>query len=497
MIALDGRKVTKPYQERCDVVVVGSGPAGATVARTLARAGVGVTVVEEGYLAAPEDLPADSFTAMAELYRDMGASLLRGSAPMPFVQGRVVGGTSVVNGAISWRLPRDIHEEWVKADPALQEALPWERLLELFDRIEEDLHIAPTDPAVAGPNNLLMAKGAEALGLEHRPIARNVKGCEGLGRCMQGCPLGRKMAMDLSYLPDAVNHGARILSGVRVHTLLRENDRAVGVVGDTEGGDHVTVMASRAVVLAASAVQTPAMLRANRIRHGPVGNGLSCHPGVSMAGRFPEPVRVWTGATQGHEVIGLRKEGIKFEGLGFDITVAAARIKGIGRDLASGISDLAHRAAWGAAIRAEARGRVRPGRRRARVYFTPTRNDIAKTRRSIQVLGEMMLAAGAECVFPGVHGWHTRVDDRLVMRTFTETAPWNPRAYTGVVTHLFGTCRMGSDPGRSVVRPDFRHHQVDRLYVADSSVFPTNIGVNPQTSIIALAWLCAERIAAG
>ena len=62
------------------------------------------------------------------------------------------------------------------------------------------------------------------------------------------------------------------------------------------------------------------------------------------------------------------------------------------------------------------------------------------------------------------------------------------------VTHMFGTCAMGSDPARSVVRPDFRHHRVDRLYVADSSVFPTNTGVNPQTSIIALATLCGRRV---
>ena len=63
------------------------------------------------------------------------------------------------------------------------------------------------------------------------------------------------------------------------------------------------------------------------------------------------------------------------------------------------------------------------------------------------------------------------------------------------MTHLFGTARMGSDPRASVVRPDFRHHHVDGLYVADSSVFPSNLGVNPQIAIMALAQLCADGIA--
>ena len=73
--------------------------------------------------------------------------------------------------------------------------------------------------------------------------------------------------------------------------------------------------------------------------------------------------------------------------------------------------------------------------------------------------------------------------------------PRHAAAYTAAITHMFGTARMGADPARSVVRPDFRHHHVDQLYVADSSVFPSNTGVNPQISIMALATLCARRVA--
>ena len=120
----DGAAIGTALDLRADVVVVGSGPAGAATAYHLAGAGADVVVLEEGPLVAAEDLPEDAFTAMARLYRDMGASLTRGRSPLPFVQGRMVGGTSVVNGAISWRLPRDVYDEWVREDPVLADALP-------------------------------------------------------------------------------------------------------------------------------------------------------------------------------------------------------------------------------------------------------------------------------------------------------------------------------------------------------------------------------------
>ena len=64
---------------------------------------------------------------------------------------------------------------------------------------------------------------------------------------------------------------------------------------------------------------------------------------------------LWRGATQGHEVTGLRREGIKFEALGYDMAVAATRLKGVGRELGEQLGRLAHQAHWGAALRAIAR----------------------------------------------------------------------------------------------------------------------------------------------
>lgn len=490
LVHFDGSRQRGAARLSAEIVVVGSGPAGAAVARTAARGGASVLVVEEGPLVDPADFPADSFTAFARLYRNMGATVLLGRAPIPFVQGRAVGGTSVVNGAISWRLPEDVHAGWLRDDPALAQSLGWDEIVRTTLDVERDLHIEPTDPAIAGPKNLLMAKGADALGLEHRPIHRNVRDCRGLGRCLQGCPIGRKLSMDRSYLPDAVVHGARIVASTRIDRVVVERGQAVGVEGRTASGARFEARATSAVVLCASAIQTPRLLMASGLKHGPVGEGFRCHPGVSVSARFPEPVRAWEGATQGHEVIGLRKEGVKLEALGFGMAMVAARIKGVGSELEKALESMAHSLSWGAAIRADAVGRVG----RWTVRFDLTRDDVGRMRRGVGVLGAMMLAAGADEVTPGVAGWHERVADRATMARFEDEAPWDPRAYAAIVTHMFGTCRMGSDRERSVVRPDFAHHAVERLFVADSSVFPTNTGVNPQTAIIVLATIAARGI---
>jgi choline dehydrogenase-like flavoprotein len=73
--------------------------------------------------------------------------------------------------------------------------------------------------------------------------------------------------------------------------------------------------------------------------------------------------------------------------------------------------------------------------------------------------------------------------------------PDDPRRFHCIAAHLFGTAVLGRDGAQSVVGGDCQAHDLPGLYVTDSSVFPTNMGVNPQHSISAVSWLVAERIA--
>jgi choline dehydrogenase-like flavoprotein len=494
MTWIDGAALARPEHLACDVVVIGSGPAGSAAARVLTAAGARVIVVEAGPRVEPPGFARSALRAMGSLYRDLGATTALGTTATPLVQARMVGGSSPINGAICWRMPRDVWDGWAREDGAIADGLPWEALEAATDAVEARWNVRPTAPGVAGRKDALMAAGADAMGLEHRPLRRNVDGCEGLGRCMQGCPNGRKLSADRTFLADALAGGATLCSGVEVVQIQARGGRATGVLGRSAAGHAVMIWAREAVVLAASAVQSPGLLLDSGFSQGPVGQGFQGHPGVSIAGRFAEPVRMWEGATQGHEVIGLRGEGIKLETLGFDLTLLAARLDGQGRAFAARVAQLDRWVEWGAAIRSRARGRVRRVWGRTVVTWSPTAWDLGRYRRALAVMGEMMLRAGAEEVSLGVKGVGGSFRDIGALRRFEVEGPTRAAAYRAVITHMFGTCRAGSDPARSVVRPDLRHHAVDRLWVVDSSVFPTNLGVNPQVSIAAVATLGAGHL---
>jgi choline dehydrogenase-like flavoprotein len=143
-----------------------------------------------------------------------------------------------------------------------------------------------------------------------------------------------------------------------------------------------------------------------------------------------------------------------------------------------------------------AHGRVRPGwSDGVRVRYEPTARDVASVQEGVVLLVRMMFAAGAREVYPGIAGVPEVLRDPAEADMLAG-ARLRRRDFHLVASHHFGTACAGADPAASVVRPDLRAHDVRGLYVMDASVFPTNLGVNPQHSIMAVTRVAAGRLAA-
>ena len=497
---VSGDTLTRSIDDVFDVVVIGSGAAGAVAAYTLARAGLSVGIVEEGPWLKTRDITGDVHTAFGRVMRQSGLQILQGRAYMPMIQGRCVGGSTLVNSAIAWRVPEDVLDDW-SARFGLGSAVTLRALEPHFEALERDLHVQSGDAAVMGDNNGLFLEQANKRGFDAAPMRRYEKSCKGSGLCLTGCANGAKQSMSVTYVPWALSrHGARIFTSCRVERAPLRGDRASSVVARSASGHFVVLHARHAVVVAASTVQTPNILRRSGVRARALGKHFQTHPGLALGGLFDRPIEMAFGATQGAESIAFRKtDRFKLETISLPPDLAAARIPGVGPELAERLAQLGNVAVWAAQIRAEAEGTVREGWGGVdRVRYTMTENDLRTTRKAIALLARMMFEAGAREVWPGVFGVPAVLRSVDEVRLLDE-GPLEPRSYNFIATHLFGAARMGTDPSSTVVDAELRVHGTScgsgGLYVVDSRVFPTNLGVNPQHTIMAMSRRASERLA--
>jgi choline dehydrogenase-like flavoprotein len=486
-----------------DFVIVGSGAAGATAARVLVDTGATVAVVEEGPAVRVEDFSDSAWPALRDLYRGMGGQTARGRGLIRVMQGSCLGGSTVVNSAIAWRMPEAVWREW-DAVHGLGVAIPYSDLERNWETIERELRVQPTPREVWGGNNHLLHSAATRTGARAEPTNRYVAGCQGSARCQLGCPHRAKRSMLETYLPYAAGRGATIVSRARAEKVLIERDRAVGVVAevrDSSGSGRqkrtIALHARSAVLVAASAIQTPGLLARSGVRSPQLGDHFQAHPGALILGVFDQPVNIWQGATQGYNVYHhLDDFRCKIETLSLPPELIFAQLPGIGRTWIAEIARSGRLASWSIVLRAHAEGSVRQSRLfgGTDIRYDLEPRDVINLRKGLRLAAELMFAAGAREVLPGVHGLPERLsstDDASVI----ESGPDDPACYSLTTSHLFGTTRMSPRPSGGVVGPDFAVHGLRGLHVVDSSVFPTNLGVNPQHTIMAVAMHAAHRIA--
>jgi choline dehydrogenase-like flavoprotein len=475
----------------CDVVVVGTGAGGGVVGRELAERGYAVVFVEEGEHHRRDAFDGRAVTAHKRFYR---AAFSVGNAAIPIFVGRLVGGSTAINGGTCFRTPAWVLERWCEqmgTDEFSESAMePY------FQHVERYLEIGPSGRKEIGPIADFISRGCDALGWSHFPIMRNAPGCNGLGFCDFGCRTDARRGTNLSYVPSALQKGAMLLTGGKVERVLLEGGRAVGVEAAAANGKSLRVRA-RAVVLAGGALPTPLLLLQQGLanRSGQVGRNLSIHPSVGFAAVAEEPIHPSSHIPQGYGVDQFLREGILVLAAQPDANVIGAILPYVGQRLMEAVSSFEHLAHFGVLISdATANGRVwRDIGGVPAVTYNIAPEDVQKMHRAILLTAELSLAAGARRLYPETLGTPP-LDGPGDLRAFRD-ARLSASDFVWTSYHPLGTCRMGLDPKTSVVNLDHEAHDVRGLYVVDGSSVWGPIGVNPQLTIMAMATRAAGRIA--
>src|SRR5438309_4021288 len=295
-----GDQVGQDLVLRPDVCVVGSGPGGAMMASRLAEAGAQVVVLEEGGYHQKDEFDMQEATAYPRLYQDRG-NRATADLSIAVLQGRAVGGGTVVNWTTSFRTPDDVLGFWREKEGAVLDPAA---LRPHFEEIEKRLGISKVDLEEVNANNRALYDGCKKLGWAVDTTSRNVRGCLRTGYCGMGCPVDAKQSAVLTYLPDAVSHGATVHANCRVRRIEWSGKRATAVVGEVlhpgtqEQTGRTARVEPRAVVVSCGALNSPALLLRSGLAQGPVGKKTWLHPVVAMAALYRDPIEAFYGAPQ-------------------------------------------------------------------------------------------------------------------------------------------------------------------------------------------------------
>ena len=469
----------------CDICVVGSGAGGGVAAAVLAGAGLDVVVLEAGGYWSERDFDGAERAGLRRLYRGGGAAATEDQG-VALLAGTCLGGGTVVNYTTSFRTPDDVLAEWEGLGFPSGELRP--SLNAVCERLGVNtVHNSPSR------RDEVMARGLQRLGWHVEPMPRDVLGCEQgvvCGSCGYGCPLGAKQSTLRTWLEDAAGAGARIVVGARARRVLVESGRAVGV----DAG--LVQVRCRAVVAAAGAIETPALLLRSGLENPNVGRGLRLHPATAVFGIFDEEIRPWEGTLQALYSDHFRfldgGYGVKLETVPLHPALLAAALPWEGATAHAQLMARLPQLSLIAVIGRDAgAGRVRIGHDgEAIAAYRPTRDDVRRLAVGIDGASRILAAAGARELFTA-HARRQRWVDGFPDAAF-RFGPGRGSLYS---FHLMGSARMGASPELSAASPTGETWDVRNLVVADGSAFPTASGVNPMITIEAIAHLNATRLA--
>jgi choline dehydrogenase-like flavoprotein len=487
-----------------DIVIIGSGAGGGTVAQelsSLCRDGVRIAVLEKGPKLRDEEFTGREVEMAKALYED-GGGFLTAEQTMTLAFGSAYGGSTVVYTGTSLLPPERVLKQW--SVPGLTFADVEQRARKYT--AENNVHLL--EESLLNENNRLFVEGCRRLCYRVQQFPVNLKGCQGSSLCNLGCPNQAKQGTHRVQLPRAERNGVEVVTRCDVQRienkkiLVRVSEKPEGNRGEPstwEAGDYQ--IDAKVVVVCAGAVNSPALLlRSGFARSLPrLGHGFTCHPAFIMVAEHSRPITNAVGHPKSFYLDQFAESDhfLLETCMYFPFTTAKAMV-GFGEEHSRFMRAFPRlqMILVLACDEVDDHNRVTiDGDGRPVVHYRFTPEVIHGLVQGAITSAKISFAAGAVRAHVPVSSFPTieRADAERLDQ-IAENAEFKPGKLSISAAHLQGGCAMGSGPDDSVTDSCGRVHGVPWLHVADSSLFPNSLEINPYLTIMALADRVAETI---
>jgi choline dehydrogenase-like flavoprotein len=498
-----------------DVCVIGSGPGGSVATATLAQMGLKVALIERGPYLPSED----SNFRVLDMSNRMGYVEPTSEFRTILYQGNVLGGSSLLYGAVAMKPPQFVFDEWRELSGV--DEIDRENLEPHYRHIGEVMSVTEQSRDLENEPNAIVRRMAEALGRPEgiEPVSRYTQGCAGVGLCNFGCGFDLKGNMINSFIPLALGTGnLRIFTECEAQGIIGDNRagsfraRALNVVMRDFKSGEVTGRAqikAKSFIVAAGAFFSSSLLLRNRDLPGrnKIGSKVYLQPHAQIFALFDRPI------TKRGEV----KDGqyIPYNGVPaiynftaflpeYDFFWLASIL--FPANLASFISYLPPTELFEIMRKfhqtmsitltlrddpAKSRIKIRDGR--AELDFHESRQDIENLRQCFLKAAQSFLAVGAHRVFLPM-----LMPPKIEAQSDLKKIERMNFGYDDLLLysdHTSGGNPYAIDQRRGVADAWGKVFNTENVYIGDSSLFPTASGINPSWTIMALSHRMAKNLA--
>ena len=481
-----------------DVAIIGSGAAGSVLAYRLAERGREVVLLEGGKHVDPKDFTEDERVQFSRLFAD-GGMQMSVDARFQVLQGKCVGGSTVVNNAVCYDIPDRTLQRWNDID-GLNAGLDPKRLGKSFEWLREWLPVysQADNPKRLQPGGTKMAEGIEKLGLgdgKNGVVDANIKDCLGSGYCNIGCAYGKKLSALDNILPRAqqqFGEGLRIFSECMAEHIETRGRRATEVVCRLGDGRRLRVAAGT-VVVSGGALASSLLLQRSGLGGKLAGTGLSFNVGAPLTADFKEELHSYDGLQITHGYRPPGEDQLILESWFNPVGTQALMMPGWFSDHFENMRRYSHLSCIGVVVGSQRNGTVAAKRGRGmKLSYDPTEADLALMIKGTKLAARIHFASGALRVMP------------MTFRSRSYTSVEQVNELDEIVhdntdiglhtSHPQGGNAISRDPAKGVIDERFGIHGIENVFVCDASVFPSSVTVNPQLTVMALADYAAAGI---
>jgi len=474
----------------CEVLVIGSGAGGSTIAETLTDQGFEVLMVEEGPNTNIENKIEGTVDSFSYQWRSGGLNAALGDPIISYAEGRCVGGGTEINSAIMQEPPKELIENWENKYSI--DNFNYKDINTYVEKALKRVNACYTKPPHGRPSDILKIAG-ENLNWKTKELKRAQKGTIDINPFLSGTKDSGKQSMSVSLIQESLNKGMNLIPNCRVTKIITKKNKVshIKAIVSSENKKTSIIIKAKYIFLCCGAIYTPTILKSSKLSKS-AGNSIQMHPTIKVIAKFKEPIYADKSHVPLYAITEFMPE-IRLGGANFTPGIFAMSLAEDWDNRKHFMKEYDYFGIYYAMVRGTGKGKIRvsPIFNEPIVSYKLSDENWRELSKGTQYLAEAMFAAGATNVIPSIkshHGWRNLGETK---KDIQKKGLPKKTSYLSSV-HLFGSCPIGEKESICVANSYGKLNHFENIYLADASIIPEALGVNPQATIMGFSYRVAD-----